>query len=88
MRKSLAKALHQLRFYSAQLESSIPAAKQKYVPTTGTYPKVGTIPGEKLPFFGHISTAQCDVSRDCEVAWPFTVSLSTQCKAKSLFFFF
>lgn len=29
----------QIRAYSAPLESSIPASKQKYVPTTGTYPK-------------------------------------------------
>jgi glutamate N-acetyltransferase/amino-acid N-acetyltransferase len=28
-----------VRHYSAPLDSSIPAAKQKYVPTSGTYPK-------------------------------------------------
>lgn len=27
------------RYYSAPLDSTIPAAKQKYVPTSGTYPK-------------------------------------------------
>ena len=30
---------HQIRCYSAPLDGSIPAAKQKYVPTNGTYPK-------------------------------------------------
>ena len=29
----------QIRCYSAPLDSSIPASKQKYVPTSGTYPK-------------------------------------------------
>jgi glutamate N-acetyltransferase / amino-acid N-acetyltransferase len=28
-----------LRYYSAPLDGTIPAAKQKYVPTSGTYPK-------------------------------------------------
>lgn len=32
-------AWQQLRFYSAPSERSIPVAKQKYVPTSGTYPK-------------------------------------------------
>ena len=31
--------LKQIRNYSAPLEMSIPPAKKKYVPTTGTYPK-------------------------------------------------
>ena len=29
----------QVRYYSAPLEMAIPAAKKKYVPTSGTYPK-------------------------------------------------
>ncbi len=29
----------QFRHYSAPLDYSIPSAKQKYVPTSGTYPK-------------------------------------------------
>lgn len=28
-----------LRHYSAPLDGTVPAAKQKYIPTTGTYPK-------------------------------------------------
>lgn len=32
-------ALAQTRLYSAPVEGSIPTAKQKYVPTSGTYPK-------------------------------------------------
>jgi glutamate N-acetyltransferase/amino-acid N-acetyltransferase len=28
-----------LRYYSAPLDGTVPAAKQKYVPTSGTYPK-------------------------------------------------
>lgn len=34
-----------LRFYSAPLEGSIPSAKLKYVPTSGTYPKGFLISG-------------------------------------------
>ena len=30
---------HQIRFYSAPVEGSIPASKQKFVPTSGTYPQ-------------------------------------------------
>lgn len=32
-------SLSGIRHYSAPLDSTIPAAKQKYVPTSGTYPK-------------------------------------------------
>ncbi|KAK3053951.1 Arginine biosynthesis bifunctional protein ArgJ, mitochondrial [Extremus antarcticus] len=35
----LLSAFTQIRHYSAPAERSIPAAKQKYVPTSGTYPK-------------------------------------------------
>ncbi|KAL9101333.1 MAG: hypothetical protein Q9163_003401 [Psora crenata] len=35
----LASLIRQIRHYSAPLNGSIPAAKQKYVPTSGTYPK-------------------------------------------------
>ncbi|CZT21360.1 related to Arginine biosynthesis bifunctional protein ArgJ, mitochondrial [Ramularia collo-cygni] len=38
MRRIFAAAI-QIRSYSAPAERSIPAAKQKYVPTSGTYPK-------------------------------------------------
>nr|OQO27169.1 hypothetical protein B0A51_04429 [Rachicladosporium sp. CCFEE 5018] len=37
--KRVCLSLSQYRNYSAPAERSIPAAKQKYVPTTGTYPK-------------------------------------------------
>ncbi|KAK6435693.1 Arginine biosynthesis bifunctional protein ArgJ, mitochondrial [Oleoguttula sp. CCFEE 5521] len=37
--KRVCLSLSQYRSYSAPAERSIPAAKQKYVPTTGTYPK-------------------------------------------------
>jgi glutamate N-acetyltransferase/amino-acid N-acetyltransferase len=37
--KQAFKAIFQVRQYSAPADRSIPAAKQKYVPTTGTYPK-------------------------------------------------
>lgn len=37
--KRLCVAVSQVRAYSAPAERSIPAAKQKYVPTSGTYPK-------------------------------------------------
>ncbi|KAK3710605.1 Arginine biosynthesis bifunctional protein ArgJ, mitochondrial [Vermiconidia calcicola] len=37
--KRLFSTAFQVRFYSAPAERSIPAAKQKYVPTSGTYPK-------------------------------------------------
>lgn len=37
--KRLFSAAFQLRSYSAPAERSIPQAKQKYIPTSGTYPK-------------------------------------------------
>lgn len=37
--KQAFKAIFQVRQYSAPADRSIPAAKQKYIPTTGTYPK-------------------------------------------------
>lgn len=37
--KQAFKAILQVRQYSAPADRSIPAAKQKYIPTTGTYPK-------------------------------------------------
>jgi glutamate N-acetyltransferase/amino-acid N-acetyltransferase len=37
--KQVFKAIFQVRQYSAPADRSIPAAKQKYIPTTGTYPK-------------------------------------------------
>jgi glutamate N-acetyltransferase/amino-acid N-acetyltransferase len=37
--KQAFKAIFQVRQYSAPADRSIPAAKQKYVPTSGTYPK-------------------------------------------------
>ena len=37
--KRLFSAAFQIRTYSAPADRTIPAAKQKYVPTTGTYPK-------------------------------------------------
>lgn len=37
--KRILAAAFQIRSYSAPAERSIPAAKQKYVPTSGTYPK-------------------------------------------------
>jgi glutamate N-acetyltransferase/amino-acid N-acetyltransferase len=38
--RSFARCAHgQIRHYSAPLENAIPAAKQKYVPTSGTYPR-------------------------------------------------
>ena len=47
----LASHISGVRFYSAPVRGSIPAAKKKYVPTSGTYPKgfkvSGTIVGVK-----------------------------------------
>lgn len=37
--KQAFRAIFQVRQYSAPADRSIPAAKQKYIPTTGTYPK-------------------------------------------------
>src|ERR1700712_2177309 len=37
--KQAFKAIFQVRQYSAPADRSIPAAKQKYIPTSGTYPK-------------------------------------------------
>jgi glutamate N-acetyltransferase/amino-acid N-acetyltransferase len=37
--KQAFKAIFQARQYSAPANRSIPVAKQKYIPTTGTYPK-------------------------------------------------
>jgi len=37
--KQTFRAIFQVRQYSAPADRSIPAAKQKYIPTTGTYPK-------------------------------------------------
>ena len=37
--KQAFKTIFQVRQYSAPADRSIPAAKQKYIPTTGTYPK-------------------------------------------------
>jgi glutamate N-acetyltransferase / amino-acid N-acetyltransferase len=57
----------QIRHYSAPLENSIPAAKQKYVPTSGTYPKgflvsgthVGVKPSNtKFPDLAFIASEQ------------------------------
>src|SRR5271163_3868000 len=39
IRSSISRLQSQKRHYAAPLESSIPASKQKYVPTSGTYPK-------------------------------------------------
>ncbi|OJJ44837.1 hypothetical protein ASPZODRAFT_71346 [Penicilliopsis zonata CBS 506.65] len=35
----------QVRFYSAPLDMAIPASKQKYIPTSGTYPKGFSVSG-------------------------------------------
>lgn len=39
LKRAFSAALFQVRHYSAPGDRSIPAAKQKYVPTSGTYPK-------------------------------------------------
>ena len=39
LKRLFSAAFTQIRSYSAPAEKSIPQAKQKYVPTTGTYPK-------------------------------------------------
>ena len=39
LKRAFSAAFQQTRFYSAPGDRSIPAAKQKYVPTSGTYPK-------------------------------------------------
>jgi glutamate N-acetyltransferase / amino-acid N-acetyltransferase len=39
MRRTLQATLQQIRCYSSPTDRAIPAAKQKYVPTSGTYPK-------------------------------------------------
>lgn len=66
----------QIRHYSAPLENSIPAAKQKYVPTSGTYPKgflvsgthVGVKPSNtKFPDLAFIAS-----ERPCSAAAVFT----------------
>jgi glutamate N-acetyltransferase/amino-acid N-acetyltransferase len=66
----------QVRHYSAPLDNSIPAAKQKYVPTSGTYPKgflvsgthVGVKPSNtKFPDLAFIASEQ-----PCSAAAVFT----------------
>jgi len=66
----------QVRHYSAPLENSIPATKQKYVPTSGTYPKgflvsgthVGVKPSNtKYPDLAFIASEQ-----PCSAAAVFT----------------
>ena len=66
----------QVRHYSAPLDNSIPAAKQKYVPTSGTYPKgflvsgthVGVKPSNtKYPDLAFIASEQ-----PCSAAAVFT----------------
>lgn len=66
----------QVRHYSAPLDNSIPAAKQKYIPTSGTYPKgflvsgthVGVKPSNtKYPDLAFIASEQ-----PCSAAAVFT----------------
>lgn len=45
VRPSPSQSFTTVRHYSAPVEGSIPAAKQKYVPTTGTYPKSFLVSG-------------------------------------------
>ncbi|KAG8532149.1 uncharacterized protein KY384_003789 [Bacidia gigantensis] len=81
----------QLRYYSAPLESKVPAAKQKYVPTSGTYPKgfrvsgthVGVKPtNTRIPDLGlFVSERPCTAAavftqNICQAA-PVTVSRET-----------
>ena len=66
----------QVRHYSAPLENSIPAAKQKYVPTSGTYPKgflvSGTHVGVKPSNTRHPDLAFITSEKPCSAAAVFT----------------
>ena len=74
--RNISPAFQQVRHYSAPVDGSIPAAKQKYVPKSGTYPKgflvsgihVGVKPSNKhLPDLTIISSEQ-----PCSAAAVFT----------------
>src|SRR5256714_4395608 len=66
----------QMRHYSAPLENSIPAAKQKYVPTSGTYPRgflvSGTHVGVKPSNTRFPDLALIASERPCSAAAVFT----------------
>ena len=65
-----------MRHYSAPLENSIPAAKQKYVPTSGTYPRgflvSGTHVGVKPSNTRFPDLALIASERPCSAAAVFT----------------
>jgi glutamate N-acetyltransferase / amino-acid N-acetyltransferase len=69
-------ASHGLRFYSAPLDGAVPAAKQKYIPTSGTYPKgfmvSGTYVGVKTTNKGTPDLAFLASESPCAAAAVFT----------------
>jgi glutamate N-acetyltransferase/amino-acid N-acetyltransferase len=68
----------QIRHYSAPLDNSIPAAKQKYVPTSGTYPKgflvSGTHVGVKPSNIKYPDLAFIAAEQPCSAAAVFTTN--------------
>ena len=68
----------QIRLFSAPLDSSIPKAKEKYVPTSGTYPKgftvSGTHVGVKPSNTKHPDLTLIASDRPCSAAAVFTTN--------------
>ena len=77
--KRVLSAAQQVRSYSAPADRSIPAAKQKYVPTSGTYPKgflVGTShAGVKASNTQHDDIAMIVSEQPCNATAVFTHNL-------------
>ena len=75
----LGKASQQVRAYSAPIDGAIPAAKQKYVPTTGTYPKgflvSGTHVGVKASNTRFPDLALITSEKPCSAAAVFTQNI-------------
>ncbi len=69
-------AVRERRYYSAPLDSAVPAAKQQYIPTSGTYPKgfmvSGTYVGVKTTNKGIPDLAFLASESPCAAAAVFT----------------